>query len=204
MLSVQDAAALIAGFDPHSIDESRQFFRSRETGVTDSGGITGVHTGADRARKRGHGRRPESDDTPGRLATGMGRRAGGWRSVCAGGHDKARRCGGCLGYCRTLCRPWPTQDHLSRCTRLGADDRRRRGHLPVADVAWHEDGIFLSRCDGPAGLSGPEPSALGAEARRCRQCVAGRHARQRQKWEGRHPEMAVRTRGGVWPDQGRR
>ncbi|WP_144156173.1 hypothetical protein [Paraburkholderia sp. BCC1885] len=43
-VSVEDAAALIAGFDPHSIDESRQFFRNPETNLTDSDGITWVHT----------------------------------------------------------------------------------------------------------------------------------------------------------------
>jgi hypothetical protein len=43
-VSVEDAAALIAGFDPHSIDKARQFFRNRETNLTDSDGITWVHT----------------------------------------------------------------------------------------------------------------------------------------------------------------
>lgn len=43
-LSVEDAAALIAGFDPNSIDGSRQFFRNRETNWTDTQGITTVHT----------------------------------------------------------------------------------------------------------------------------------------------------------------
>lgn len=43
-LSVEDAAALIAGFDPNSIDGTRQFFRNRETNLTDSDGITWVHT----------------------------------------------------------------------------------------------------------------------------------------------------------------
>jgi hypothetical protein len=42
--SVNEAAALIAGVDPNSIDESGEFFRDRETNWTDSQGIAGVHT----------------------------------------------------------------------------------------------------------------------------------------------------------------
>ncbi|WP_129562593.1 hypothetical protein [Paraburkholderia dokdonensis] len=43
-LSVEDAAALIAGFDPHAVDPSREYFRNRETNLTDSQGIAWVHT----------------------------------------------------------------------------------------------------------------------------------------------------------------
>lgn len=43
-LSVYDAAALIAGFDPHSVDDEREYFRNRETNLTDSDGITSLHT----------------------------------------------------------------------------------------------------------------------------------------------------------------
>ncbi|WP_156967002.1 hypothetical protein [Paraburkholderia ferrariae] len=43
-VSVEDAAALVAGVDPHSIDESRKFFRDPESNMTDSGGITWVQT----------------------------------------------------------------------------------------------------------------------------------------------------------------
>lgn len=43
-LTVEQAAALIAGVDPMSVDPSGEFFRDRETGLTDSDGITWVHT----------------------------------------------------------------------------------------------------------------------------------------------------------------
>jgi hypothetical protein len=43
-LTVEQAAALIAGFDPNSVDESGNWFKNRETGLTDSGGITWVQT----------------------------------------------------------------------------------------------------------------------------------------------------------------
>ena len=43
-LTVCDAAALIAGFDPNSVDASGNHFRNPETGLTDSDGITGVKT----------------------------------------------------------------------------------------------------------------------------------------------------------------
>lgn len=43
-VSVEDAAALVAGVDPHSIDESRKFFKDPESNMTDSGGITWVQT----------------------------------------------------------------------------------------------------------------------------------------------------------------
>ncbi|WP_322015966.1 hypothetical protein [Paraburkholderia sp. J12] len=43
-LSVEDAAALIVGVDPHSIDESRQYFRDPESNMTDSSGIAWVRT----------------------------------------------------------------------------------------------------------------------------------------------------------------
>jgi len=41
-LTVDQAAAMIAGVDPNSIDPSGDFFRDRETGQTDSDGITWV------------------------------------------------------------------------------------------------------------------------------------------------------------------
>lgn len=43
-LSVEDAAALIAGVDPHSIDETRKYFRDPESNMTDSSGIAWVRT----------------------------------------------------------------------------------------------------------------------------------------------------------------
>lgn len=43
-LTVEQAAALIAGVDPMSVDQSGEFFKDRETGLTDSDGITWLHT----------------------------------------------------------------------------------------------------------------------------------------------------------------
>lgn len=43
-LTVEQAAALIAGVDPTSVDPSGDFFKDRETGLTDSDGITWVQT----------------------------------------------------------------------------------------------------------------------------------------------------------------
>ncbi|MCC8401403.1 hypothetical protein LJ655_05750 [Paraburkholderia sp. MMS20-SJTN17] len=43
-LTVEQAAALIAGFDPNAVDESGEWFKNRETGFTDSDGITWVRT----------------------------------------------------------------------------------------------------------------------------------------------------------------
>ena len=43
-LTVEQAAALIAGFDPNSIHVSGNFFENLETGLTDSDGITWVQT----------------------------------------------------------------------------------------------------------------------------------------------------------------
>ncbi|SAL38682.1 hypothetical protein AWB68_01692 [Caballeronia choica] len=43
-LTVDQAAALIAGFDPYSIDKSGDFFQDGETGLTDSDGIAWVWT----------------------------------------------------------------------------------------------------------------------------------------------------------------
>lgn len=42
--TVHEAAALIAGFDPHAVDASGEFFRNIETGLTDSNGIGHVAT----------------------------------------------------------------------------------------------------------------------------------------------------------------
>ncbi|BBE10398.1 Uncharacterized protein MCB1EB_2237 [Mycoavidus cysteinexigens] len=43
ILTVSDAAALIAGVEPNSVDSSGQYFRDRESGLTDSGGIGPVN-----------------------------------------------------------------------------------------------------------------------------------------------------------------
>ena len=43
-LTVEQAVALIAGFDPNSVDESGNWFKNRETGLTDSDGVTWVQT----------------------------------------------------------------------------------------------------------------------------------------------------------------
>jgi hypothetical protein len=42
-LTVRQAAALIAGYDPSAVDASGDFFCDRDTGRTDSGGIAWVH-----------------------------------------------------------------------------------------------------------------------------------------------------------------
>lgn len=52
-LSVEDAAALIAGYDPHSIDGSRQFLRDRDTNWTESQGIAAVQPRAHRGGEGG-------------------------------------------------------------------------------------------------------------------------------------------------------
>lgn len=41
-MTVKQAAALIAGFDPNSVDESGDWFKDRATGLSDSDGITWV------------------------------------------------------------------------------------------------------------------------------------------------------------------
>ena len=43
-LSVEQAAALIAGFDPNTVDSSGAYFKDRETGLTCSDGIAWVRT----------------------------------------------------------------------------------------------------------------------------------------------------------------
>jgi hypothetical protein len=43
-LTVRQAAALIAGVDPNSVDKSDEWFKDSETGLTDSDGITWVQT----------------------------------------------------------------------------------------------------------------------------------------------------------------
>ena len=43
-LSVEQEAALIAGFDPNTVDSSRAYFKDRETGLTCSDGIARVKT----------------------------------------------------------------------------------------------------------------------------------------------------------------
>lgn len=43
-LTVEQAAALIAGFDSNSIDESGNGFKNGQTGLTDSEGIAWVQT----------------------------------------------------------------------------------------------------------------------------------------------------------------
>lgn len=42
--NVHQAAALIAGVDPNLVDETGEYFRDPETNLTDSKGITRVHT----------------------------------------------------------------------------------------------------------------------------------------------------------------
>lgn len=43
-LTVNQAAALIAGFDPNSVDSSGDYFKDCETGLTDSNGISWIQT----------------------------------------------------------------------------------------------------------------------------------------------------------------
>lgn len=43
-LTVEQAAASIAGFDPNSVDESGNWFEDQETGLTDSDGIIWAQT----------------------------------------------------------------------------------------------------------------------------------------------------------------
>lgn len=89
-LTVEQAAALIAGVDPNSVDDSGHWFKNRETGLTDSDGITWVQTAFAALVNAINARKLKV--TIRRAAWERGRRTGRARTICTERENSGRRC----------------------------------------------------------------------------------------------------------------